>query len=308
MTTDEGLLKSGSTAQTPQTQSASENEQTQSKPHSENASSKLSKSEKLEQINKLLSPNEGTDATQNTGQHAADPASSGDGAAASGEASAPESGGTMSIKELATQLGTTPKKLYESLEIGLGDGETITLSEMKSQYKGQHEATRDIVERENQLSAQHAQTLENLQLLNSVYDDLKGKLSPETLQQLQERTNTAEAKERALMVQAMPELTDPAKLDTFRNDVAETMAQFGFKPHELVIRDHRIALAIKELISTKRQLKALMEFEPTKTPPRSQKPQGKRVKPSRTADLLNKARAGSNKDKAAAVDAILKGH
>ncbi len=219
---------------------------------------------------------------------------------------------TMTVKELATQLGTSPKKLYESLEIGLGDGETITLSEMKSQFKQQSTATRELVEREQTLSQRETQTLANLQLLQSVQDDLKGKLSPQVIQQLQERTEAKERSEQQLLFNAVPELRDNVKLDNFRKEVADTMAQFGFRPEELVIRDHRIALAMRELVQTKKQLAALMAIDPEhkQKPPKAMRPQrgnSKTAAKQRRTEQLKRARGGTEADKAAAVGALLRG-
>lgn len=216
--------------------------------------------------------------------------------------------GDLSIKDLAERLGTTPKKLYEAIQITTGDGETLTLGDVKDRITTQEAATREIVKRETAITERESAMLQNMQLIQSVYDDLKGKLDPQTIQKWQSQTSQAEARERNLMMQAMPELADAAQLETFRNDVAETMQPYGFAPHELVIRDHRIALAIKDLIQTKRQLAKLMDFQPEKMPPKSRKPQGRTKPPNRQAETIATARNSNRpQDKAAAVNAILQG-
>lgn len=232
--------------------------------------------------------------------------------AASGEdavaVTPPLAAGDLSVKELADHLGTSPKALYEQLKITTGDGETLTLGEVKDRVVVQEAATREIVQRETAITERESATLQNMQLLDTVYNDLKGKLSPEVVQQMQEHTQQQEARERGMLAKVMPELADPNKLDAFRTDAAEFMEPYGFRPNELVIRDHRIALAIKDLIQTKRQLAKLMDFKPEETLPKSRKPQGKRPKPNRHAQEIANARNSSRpQEKAAAVNAILKG-
>lgn len=225
-----------------------------------------------------------------------------------GAGSLPGVSGDTTIKDLAEKLGTTPKKLYEDIQITTQAGETLSLGEVKDRIQTQEAATREIVERETAINQRESAMLQNMQLLQSVMGDLEGKLDPQTVQKLQERTVKQEARERQLMIQTMPELADPAQLDTFRTNVAEHMEQYGFRPNELVIRDHRIALAIKDAIQTKRQLQKLMEFQPEQSPPKAHKPQGKRKAPNRNAEVIANARGSKRPQaKAAAVNAILKG-
>ncbi len=241
-----------------------------------------------------------------SGGPAGDASADVDSAVSGGAESLPGVSGDLSVKELAETLGTTPKKLYESLQITTGDGETLTLGEVKDRITTQEAATRESVERETAISQRESAMLQNMQLLDSVMHDLKGKLSPEIVQKLQRQTAEREARERGMMLKAMPELADKAQLDTFRTDVAETMQAYGFRPNELVIRDHRIALAIKDLIQTKRQLQKLMEFQPEQTPPKTRKPQGKQRRPNRSAETIAKGRSSNRpQDKAVAVNAIL---
>jgi len=329
MSTLNGSETSGFKPQTPPEQKNSDSEPSPSSSATRKSSSPLTEAQKAAAVGDLLSgkvpdkPPEtsqetpattqsGNDAEQSSGSHRPDddPARVG----AEGSSSSPdadiESAGGITIKELATQLGTSPKKLYESLEIGLADGETITLSEMKNQFKRQDAVTREYAERDQQLSQREAQMLENLQLLQSVQSDLAGKLSPEVVQQLQTRTRKQEVAEQQLLFQAAPELRDSAKLDSFRSDVAEAMGTFGFKPHELVIRDHRIALAMRDYVRVKRQLNDLLALNPDQQPPKSHKPQrgnSKTAAKHKRAATQNRARGGTQADKVAAVNQILKG-
>lgn len=222
--------------------------------------------------------------------------------------SPPDDAGGITVKDLAEKLGTTPKKLYESLTVTTGDGETLTLGEAKDRITTQEAATREIVQRENSLNERESAILQNMQVLQSVYTDLQGKLSPQVVQQMQARTKQKEDAERRLMLSTMPELQDTAKLDQFRQDAAEIMSKYGFRPNELVIQDHRIALAIKDLIQTKRQLEKLLAFDPEANvnPPKANRPQGRRTKTNQVDQAISKARSGTQADKLAGVSAVLR--
>ncbi len=276
-----------------------------------------SQQERLAEVNSLLSGNSSPiEGEQEPESHepAAGFTDSGETANAPGGGDTPSRDdpagdvGDLSVKELAERLGTSPKKLYDSIQITTGDGETLTLGEVKDRITTQEAATREIVQRETAISERESATLQNMQLLQEVMSDLKGKLNPQTIQKLQQRTAETEARERQMMLQTMPELKDKAQLDTFRSEVADHMTAFGFRPNELVIRDHRIALAIKDAIATKRQLQKLMEFEPEQDPPKPHKPQGKQRRKNRHAETIaNAASSKRPQDKALAVNAILQG-
>jgi hypothetical protein len=215
--------------------------------------------------------------------------------------------GDMTVQALAEQLGTTPKKLYESLAITTGDGETLTLGQLKDRVQGQETATREIVQREQSLQERESAVLQNMQTLQSVMSDLEGKLSPQVIQQMQQRQQRTQARERALMLDAMPELKDPHTFNQFRSDLAETLNAYGFEPSELVINDHRILKVVKDFMGMQKRLEKLLSFDPERevAPPKQQKTQGRHKRQSRTDKLVTRARHGTKSDKIAGVSALL---
>lgn len=218
-------------------------------------------------------------------------------------------GSGFSIKELAEELGTTPKKLYDSLEITTQEGETLTLGQVKDRIQGQLTAEREIAQKEQSIMQREAALLQNQQLFQSLYSDLERNLSPQTVNQLKEQQQRQQQRETALLMNAMPELRDEANFDRFRRDVVEFAGSYGFKPHELAISDHRIAVMLRDAMQTKKRLDKLLSFDPEKdkAPPKSARPQGKQSKPSRVQQAIRSARANGAKDsdKLNAVSALL---
>ncbi|WP_164658260.1 hypothetical protein [Tropicibacter sp. Alg240-R139] len=182
------------------------------------------------------------------------------------------------MSELAEKLGTTPKDLYEKLQItAQASGETMTLGQLKDAVQDQETATRELVAKEQSVTQRESAVLQSEQLLAAIQGDLVGKLSPQALQQVQQRQQQRDAQEARLMQQAMPELSDKQSFDTFRTGVVETLTQYGFQPAEMNITDHRILLMIRDHMRTKAQLSKLMAFDPEKDkkPPKSAKSQTK---------------------------------
>lgn len=213
------------------------------------------------------------------------------------------------VKALAEQLGTTPKKLYDSLQIALGDdGETVTLGQLKDRVKAQETAEREIVEKEQSLSQREARLLQDNQQMQMVLENLKGKIDPNVVAQIQERGQQQQARERQLFLKAMPELQDQSKMEQFRDDVVTELGNYGFKPQEINIGDHRIGVLLRDFIQTKRHLKRLMEFQPDQQPTKAAKPQRSRSKPDKAARAIENARRnGATKaDQLSAVSEVLK--
>lgn len=221
-------------------------------------------------------------------------------------APAPLSDG-LTPQALAEQLGVSTKKLYEQLQVTTGDGETLSLGQLKDRVQDQETATREIVQREQSLQERESAVLQNQQQLQAVLSDLEGKLSPEVVQQMQRRQQQTQVRERQLMLEAMPELRDPDFLSQFRENVAETLGSYGFQPGELVINDHRVLKVLKDFMATKTRLEKLLAFDPEReqNPPKQKKPQGKQPRKSRTAKILSQARTGTQADKVRGVSALL---
>lgn len=214
---------------------------------------------------------------------------------------------TFDPKFLAEQLGIKPAELYERLQLTTQEGDTISFGEWKDRVTSMQSQERAHIEREQNLDRREAGMRETLQLLQSVGADVAAKF-PQAQQALADYSRQIKAQERRAAVTAMPELADETYRAQFTKDVADHLSQFGFRASEINIMDHRILLALRDAIKTKRQLDKLMAFEPTQNPPKSQRPQGKRQRTSKTDQLVASAKGGTTADKVAAAGAILRGN
>lgn len=210
-------------------------------------------------------------------------------------------------KELAEFLGIEPKKLYEQLRITTQEGETLSFGELKDRVKAQETATRAQVEREATLDRREAEQLETLQLIDSVGASVIQQF-PQAAAMLSDYGKKVRSRERERALKAMPELADQAHRAQFQDDIAEHLAPYGFRKSQINIMDHRILLALRDAIKTKKQLAKLLEFEPTATPPKVHRPQGKQPRASRTQKAIATAqRSGRKSDAVAAVSSLING-
>lgn len=229
-----------------------------------------------------------------------------------GEAPAPNAAQAKSldIESLSEQLGMTQEQLYKALKITTGDGEPLTLGELKDKVQGQQAAERESVKRERALDERESALLQNQQLLAQIGNELQGRLSPQTLNQIKQRQANYEAHQNRLMYETMPELRDKQNFERFRRGVVDTLTPYGFKANELNVTDHRILLVVRDLMRTKAQLKRLMDFEPPKPdaqPPKQQRSQAKRSRASNAQRLKQQAVGGTEAQKVSAVAELIRG-
>jgi hypothetical protein len=216
----------------------------------------------------------------------------------------------LSIKGVAEKLGTTPEKLYE-MEIGPGDGETVTLGALKDAYATRQAAELETAEQTAANRERETVLSRDQQLLGMAMQELGTRLTPQLEHRVRARADEMQAQQRQLMMQVLPELSDSAKLDSFRESVVTGLKEYGFQAHELNFSDHRMVWVLRDMMRDKAELKALRANKPKPEPkplPRTHRPRGKTGTGGGAQAAINRARdSGLESDKLAAVGALLKG-
>jgi hypothetical protein len=118
------------------------------------------------------------------------------------------------------------------------------------------------------------------------------------------------ATETARLIEAMPELRDPAKARAFTKDVTDTLASYGFTERELHgLSDHRMLQVVRDAIAYRKgeAARKAAAAKVAKPVPKVQKPgTGERAQPARNEAILKRARSASSlHDKADALAALL---
>lgn len=260
----------------------------------ENPSNGLqSSSDPMDTITQLLMENddgeenfEGSGTLKSNGD-GVQPVQTGDGADAAGAdtGDAPEEQGSDSeperLADLVEKLGTNYKTVYDNMKVLVGDGQEVTLGELKDGYKSQREllgeavASREALSAERQSMARERQVME---LLLPHAENLPQEVKDQVKQQYEEGIHRETSKLHA----ALPELRDQNNFTAFREGVVEHMGQFGFQPGELNISDHRFLLFIKQAMDDAKFIKQLSEVKPVAKPQKRTTKQA--TKPNGRAD------------------------
>ena len=244
---------------------------------------------------------DGQDTQENDGQ-ARQPQDSDDHAAGSGAESAESSDGEQAgeseapgekrelstLVDAAKALGTSTRKLYD-LQIPIAPGEEpVTLGELKDAYRNQSEWQQDFASREKSLSEREIRTAQMQQDLAYLQEEIVSKVPPERLRYMQERQEAQLAIEGKLLQSKLPEFRDQHYFNNWRQEAVEYTGRFGFKPHELVIQDHRLIHILHHAMMLEKRLERLASFKPKPAEPPKRKQgglrQGSETRPPRTND------------------------
>lgn len=232
------------------------------------ASTQRSKSsDPLDQIAELLAgeqENDEVSGSEDSAEGSAPDPEPGDGEAPEEEASEEET--FKSLKDVAAKLDVDPAKLYE-LDIPMGDGESLTLGELKDAIHNQKEWTTESAQRELEYSERGAKLARDQQELAYLRQELVGKVDPAVIQQAQQQMQVDLVREQQLLTHALPKFKDPAFYETWRNQAVDHAQTYGFRPEELQITDHRMIVMMADHMKLKDQLKKLASVKPTRKQP-----------------------------------------
>lgn len=213
-----------------------------------------------------------------------------------------ENNSSLTLSDIAEKLDIGIDELYR-LNINTGDGETVSLGELKDAFQNRAKAERESAEREATLDSREAAVIADQQVWSILAQS--GQLPKQAVRAAYEQLQNVVARETDTLFQLVPELQDEVKLDSFRRDMVNVLSQVGYKPHEVMLTDHRQALFIKRFIQQEKELKRLKELTKPQAP-KAGKPNGRGSKPN-TSAFISKARNGTEASKVAAVERLITG-
>jgi hypothetical protein len=221
------------------------------------------------------------------------------------EASAPATA-PASLADAAERLGIPIEKLYD-VEIGTGDGETVRLGQLKDLWQDRERARAEIAEKSLEIDARETAIVADQRLWSELGEDLARTLPPHRMRELQDRLQDRQEREHGALMRAMPELRDQARFDGFRSDMVELLGRYGFKPHEMVMGDHRQLLILRDLKRARDKLAELAKFQPKRDAPGTRAGKGRGQGQSSDTDrMVARAKSSRNDaDKVRGVSALL---
>ena len=171
-----------------------------------------------------------------------------DGAAPEGEEAA---AGPLTVAELAKTLGVNTGELYKELLVPVDtgeEGERVSLEVLRKGYVGAKTLER---ERESFETDADRRSLEFMQAraeLERLGELILPNAPREVVEKFQGVLLQREARERALLLEAVPEWKDAAKFAADRSSMIEFLKPWGFSAADVyAIGDHRIARFVRDM-------------------------------------------------------------
>ncbi len=171
--------------------------------------------------------------------------------------------GGLDINTLANELEITPEEAY-GIEIPIGEGESLTIGELKDMYSKSSDWQTEYAQREKELSSREVQAATDQQDLAVLQGEIYQLLPAERIKELQDRHIDKLAVESVLLHNAIPAFKDEAFFTSWRDKAQQYTSRFGFKAQDLVITDHRILVLLDHAMKLEDRLDRLAAFKPVR--------------------------------------------
>lgn len=194
------------------------------------------------------------------------------------------------------------------LEVPMPDGgESQTIGQLKDFFQ-QHQEWQQ--ERDDWADTRTSQENELLVARQQIVElsQLMGEVKPEVIQALAAQQQARIEQQRNLMMQSIPDWQDQEKMKADRARIVETAAEYGVTAQDIgLVNDHRFVKMLKDFADMKqRQARGQAALDKAAKPPKGQKVSGKVKEKPRTAQLVERAKAGNRDDQMAAISALIK--
>lgn len=226
------------------------------------------------------------------------------------EGVAGEDTGAVSVKGLAEHLGIEPADVYE-LEIPVGaEGETVTLGEMKDNFKeyGPVKEAQQAVKQER--DNYEKQILQTRTELNQIMQLIPAEMRQQLLSQARDRNSNWQNEQEKLVLEAVPDWADADTRAKDRGAIVDLGSDYGFSESEMTYtQDARTLRLLRDMASMRREMQDMRAA--AKREPGKPNAPGKRAptqsKSRKLAAALSKAKSSPTmQNKEAAVSALIR--
>jgi hypothetical protein len=157
-----------------------------------------------------------------------------------------EGSDTITVKGLAEHLEIEPGELYE-LEIPIGEGETISLGDMKDQYK-KYGSAKEYEERVQKADDKyHKQVLATRAELNAILGAIPEEIRANVMSVGRERSQQYTIDQGKQVLEAIPEWADVDSRAKDRDSIIAMGSEYGFSEPEMTFtQDHRALRMLRD--------------------------------------------------------------
>lgn len=179
-----------------------------------------------------------------------------------GEAGAesPKNAKPVKFNDLAEATGLELDDLYK-LELNVGDGETITVEELKA-LKGEQD---DLTVRQLEIEEDHATKSADLRKAQNELAEIvaalpEGSVNAKTLEKVRERQAARVEIEQRKMLESIPSWSDADARAGDLAGMAQHLESFGFPPDHLSnVIDHRLMVFVRESYKREQRIRKALE-------------------------------------------------
>jgi len=231
---------------------------------------------KFEELEAMLSGNAAPAEQQ---AQAASPAESEDSRQTEAADEQAEQAETFTVKQLAERLQAEPAELYKALQIDLGNGESLSLGEIKDRAKDLVKSEAILAEANDQRLQIENDLLVKNQALQRQAQAAGIQLTPELVEQMQaERKQYNELQDR-IAVELMPEWSDTEARHEDQKRISKALDEYGFyEAEKALVKDARLLKVFRDIQRLREDIRAVKPVRPKQKPPQSQAGAGNAAK------------------------------
>ncbi len=228
-----------------------------------------------------------------------------------GELAAPEGPKAKppaNLEELALGAGLDKSKLYD-MEIITGDGETVKLGALKDAWATREQGVQETAANDARLNERETALIQEQAVWSQIGEQFNQFTTPEQRETIRNQLAQKTHNERAALMHAAPELNSTHAWESFQADAVKLAGQHGYKPHEVVLSDHRQVLILRGYLKALKILADLKAFKPSVKKPGMTRTAGRVDAPSGKTQVHKAANApgATEADRIAGVAALIKG-
>jgi len=188
----------------------------------------------------------------------------------------------FTAKTLAERLGMPVKDLYKSLQIDIGDGKTVTLSEYKDKAKEFHRIEQLQAKATDAKLKSEQDILQKSMALDEAMAQLGRPLNQADIDRAEQRRAAHTQAQTALLAQIVPEFADPAERDKGLQVISATFKDYAFSDAQIPwITDARLRKMAYDLGKLRAELASVADAEvkpKVKQEPKAHTPAAKPLK------------------------------
>lgn len=190
-------------------------------------------------------------------------------------------------EQVAEAAGLTLTELYDTFELNIGDGDTVTLAGAKKRLQDAAEAKQGIAQREAEVEQQRGQYVSDVHALGVL--EAMGAIPDNIRQQANQHLMNVAQREANNFRVLHPEYRDETKFQHFAQEVETTLQEFGLSGAQFPVRNVNLYRLLESMLRWKKNSDAYTAPKP-KEPPKPTRKSAERKEAPATVTVTGRGR------------------